>query len=96
MATAVNLGEIVSGSSSKTKNKSPVEYGSTDNAGVIKSNSKEIRDGMTDTRDVGAGGGRTPSYTEIVMKNINSVLSSSGGQAIDNPSEQSFSKFIKI
>ena len=80
--------------SSKNRNKSPVECSSTDNTGVMKSNSKEIRDAMTDTRDVGAGRGRTPSYTEIVMENINNDLSSSGGQAIGKPSEQSFSKLI--
>ena len=51
---------------------------------------------MTDTRDINTGEGRTPSYSEIVMKNINSVLSSSEGQAIDKPSEQSLSKLIKI
>ena len=92
----VNIGEIVSGVSSKNKNKSPVECGSTDNARVLQSYSRKIRDGMMDTRDVGAGGGRMTSYTEIVMKNINNFLSSSGGQVIDKPSEQSFSKLIKI
>ena len=86
----------MSGVSSKNKNKSPVECGRTDKAGVIKRNSKETEDGMTDTRTINTVEGRTLSYSEIVMKNINSVLSSSEGQAIGKPSEQSLSKLIKI
>ena len=82
--------------SPKNNNKATVEYDSTDKVEVQKRNSKEINDGMTDTRGINTDEGRTPSYSEIVMKNINSVLSSSEGQAIDKPSEQSLSKLIKI
>ena len=71
-----------------------MECGSIDSDGEIKNNSTETRVGMTDTRDVCAGAVRTPPYKEIVSKNLNSKLSSSGGQAIGKPSEQSFSKLI--
>ena len=92
----VSLDDIVSEVSPKNKNKTTVECGSTNKVGVLKRSSKEIKDGMTDTRGINTGKGRTPSYSEIVMKNINSVLSSSEGQAIGKPSEQSLSKLIKI
>ena len=73
-----------------------MKCGSTDIDGEIKDNSTETRGGMTDTRDVCAGAVRTPPYKEIVSKNLNSKLSSSGGQAIGKPSEQSLSKVLKF
>ena len=73
-----------------------MEYGSIDSDGEMKDNSTETRGGMTDTRDVCAGTVRTSSYKEIVSENLNSELSSSGGQAIGKTSEQSFSKLIKF
>ena len=73
-----------------------MEYGSIDSDGEMKDNSTETRGGMMDTRDVCTGTVRIPSYKEIVSENLNSELSSSGGQAIGKTSEQSFSKLIKI
>ena len=52
-----------------------MEYGSTDSAGELIDNSTGIREGMMYTRDVCAGVVRTPSYKEIVRKNIDELSS---------------------
>ena len=94
----VNLGEFVSGESSKNIVNSSVETNSTNNAGIRKIKNSEIKRVIPEGRLSYADAVRTQEHTEVERRGVNKVLSSSEDHALSKSSELSFSnvKLTKI
>ena len=92
----VILGEIVRVKSNQNLKKSTVEDDSTRDVSFRKTSSTKNINGMSGTPVSYADAVIKSTRQEIVRKNINTIYSSSEGQALGKPSEQSFLKLIKL
>ena len=92
----VILGEIVRVKSNQNLKKSTVEDDSTRDVSFRKTISTKNINGTSGTPVSYADAVINSTRKEIVRENINTVYSSSEGQALSKPSEQSFLKLVKL